>query len=420
MFCRYCGNDIAGDSVFCEVCGKRLKDEQVNQAPVMQEPTQYDTNSPLYYYNAQADTKPLDQGIKREYHASKYEKMSGFSGSLPPIDSTPAPKIEYKRAPDEPIKPKKEKRGVVPYILLPIGYMISSLFSVAFQLIGVNIYDLIVNSVLFDSDFRFGSVYWSIYYLVYDIATAIPYLGILVLFSLCCKGIYKKAMFIGSTYVGSTGGILSTVFSVIAGYIILYTSGFHYYESQATFTLIMSISAFVSIIICPVFALLWFMWTQKYTVKKEEKTCPVKLILPCIFLGFYGILALGLQLLSNLAIQPALCDLFGEYSYNFASNVASLITTSVSYVCLFLLAIACKGGYRKVTFIGSFFISRAIFSFVPNLVSLIAAMIDKSELWYSGAGIVGQVIQYLIAIPVAIVIYILLNRYTVEKINKKA
>lgn len=414
MFCRYCGNDIAGDSVFCEVCGKRLKDEQVNQAPVMQEPTQYDTNSPLYYYNAQADTKPLDQGIKREYHASKYEKMSGFSGSLPPIDSTSAPKIEYKRAPDEPIKPKKKKRGIVPYILLPVCYLVSSIFSIICMLIGTNIYDLITRG----DDFRGGLVYWSIYYLISNISNVLPYIIVIILFSLCCKGIYKKAMFVGSTYVGQIGGIISTILSVISGYVVLYTTGFHNWESQSTFTTATAVCSIISLVICPMVAFLFFLWSQKYTVKKEEKTRPVKLILPCVFLAFYGVLALGFLLLANLAIQPALCDLFGDYSFNFASNVAYLITTSVSYICLFILAIACKGGYRKVAFIGSFFFSRSILCFLPNLVQVIGTMIDES--WYTGANIVGQVIQYLIAIPVAIVIYILLNRYEVEKINKKA
>ncbi len=418
MFCRYCGNDIAGDSVFCEVCGKRLKEETVAPAPVFEEPVQYDTNSPLYYYNnPTAQTNP---STSREYHASKYERMSGFSGSLPNEPHEPSQKIEYKRAPDEPIKPKKKKgKGKLPYILLPVAGIVSSIISTIFQLIGVNVYSAIVHECFIDSDFSYSFLYWSIYSLVSGLTGVIPYVIAIVLFSLCCKGIYKKAMFVGSIYTGQIGGILASFFSVIVGYIILFTKGFYTYESQSIYTAVISFSNIISLIICTLVALLFFLWSQKYTVRKEEKTRPVKLVVPCILLAVYGVLSLGLEMLANLVLQPAFDELFnGDYTYNFASNVAHLITTSISLVCLFLMALACKGGYRKVAFIGSFKFAIPICAFFMNFITVIGTLINDD--WYTGAVYVGQVIQYICAIPVAIIIYILLNRYTVEKIKKRA
>ncbi len=418
MFCRYCGNDIAGDSVFCEVCGKRLKEETVAPAPVFEETVQYDTNSPLYYYNN--PTAQTNSSTSREFHASKYERMSGFSGSLPNEPHEPPQKIEYKRAPDEPIKPKKKKRGVVPYILLPVAVIVSSIISTISQLIGTNVFSAIVNESFIDSDFRYSFLYWSIYNLISSFTGVIPYVIAIVLFSLCCKGFYKKTLFVGSVYTGQIGGILASFFSVIIGYIILFTKGFYTFESQSIYTAVTSFSNIIScLIICPLIALLFFLWSQKYTVRKEEKTRPVKLVVPCVLMAIYSVLALGLVMLANLVLQPAFDELFnGDYTYNFASDVAHLITTGVSLVCLFLLALACKGGYRKVALIGSIKFATSICAVLLNFVIVIGTLINDS--WYTGAVYIGQVIQYLCAIPVAIIIYILLNRYTVEKIKKKA
>lgn len=418
MFCRYCGNDIAGDSVFCEVCGKKLKDEQVNQAPVMQEPTQYDTNSPLYYYNAQADTKPLDQGIKREYHASKYEKMSGFSGSLPPIDSTSAPKIEYKRAPDEPIKPKKEKgNGKLPYVLLPVGVVTSILVGVGISLLGSNITTGLINNYMMQSENPLLISYLSTF--LSNASGILPTLIILVLFSFCCKGFNQKSRFIGSYYASTVGGILSTILTVIIGYIILYSLGFYNSESMSIYSIVTFVCSGLSIIVIyPLLALMWFSLSEKYTVKKGEKVKLSKIILPCVFLGIYGLMCLAIKYINTL-IYENLYGLFGEYSHTFAFNVSSLITTSISLICLFLLALACKGGYRKLAFVGSFYFSKTILGAVSSAVAVPFAI--SGRLSIIGVGnVIGDCLQYALIIGLSIIIYILLNRYTVEKINKKA
>ncbi len=417
MFCRYCGNDIAGDSVFCEVCGKRLKDEQVNQAPVMKEPIQYDTNSPLYYYNAQADTKPLEHGINREYHATKYEKMSGFSGSLPPIDSTPAPKIEYKRAPDEPIKPKKEKRGVVPYILLPVAVVIAGVMA------------LLVGGL--SETVIYGTLNLDIYisFIVEFGLRTITYFLVMSLFSLCCKGINKKVRFILSGYAGLMGHFLVRILLVIIGYIILYAVGYHDYDSFEIFYTANVISQYIGILPCAVISLLWFVASEKYQINRLIKSKNSKLVVPAVLMAIYMFAAFLINGALNVIFARGLTDLFGEWGDNFAWRVAWLIVYAISYGLLFVCALASKGSYKKLTFVGSALFSIALFEpFVMIMEGILYGWLYNdiftgllnNKILDNLLCISLYVPQYLLAIPVAIVIYILLNRYEVEKTNKKA
>ncbi len=419
MFCRYCGNNIEGDSVFCEVCGKRLREEPVAQVPVVDKTTQLDTNSPLYYYNnAVADTKPLEQTMEREYHASKYERMSGFSGSLPNEPHEPSQKIEYKRAPDEPLKPKKKKgKGKLPYVLLPIGVVIAGVIAI---LTG-SLTELFVWQVL-DLDFYLAFVAESV-------LRTTTYLIILILFSLCCKGLNKKLRFVLSGYAGIMGHFLVRILLIIVGYIVLYAVGYHDYTGYEIFYTANQISEYLGIFPSAILSLIWFIASEKYEVNRQLKSKTSKKTVPAILLGVYMFIAFLINGVLNVVIARGLTDLFGEWGSNFAWRLAWLIVNAISIGLLFVFAIPCRGSYKKLTFVGSALFSIALFEPVMMLMDAIVygGLYDVFFEEITSFGIIENLLgssiyipQYLLAIPVAIIFYILLNRYTVEKIKKRA
>lgn len=443
MFCRYCGNNIEGDSVFCEVCGKRLREEPINQAPVNQQPVYQQTinqepvcySNPTPAYNApQAYEAPVAQLTQNNYSA-KYERITGYSGSLAneksaPAQSTaqynpePSPQVEYKSPTEAPSKKRKSKNKVLPFIMLPIAVAISTLVSFGtstlWAMLQAYIYDYFdiyssENPMMFTYIFSFLS----------NVIGILPPLIIMVLFSLCCKGINKKVRFIGSCYAAGVARIVGSVVNAIIICIINSTVGFYDIDSYTTYTLISAAcSLLINIIVLPMVALLWFAASEKYIVKKEIKTRPVKLILPCVFLGIYGLFCLAMHFI-NQSTYSLLYELFGEYNMfgdyglPISSSFSGVITTGVCLICLFLLALACKGGYRKLAFVGSVYFVSNITNAIPSLVTIPFA-IDRSITTQALGSIIGVCVQYLLIIGLSILIYLLLNRYQVEKIKKKA
>lgn len=415
MFCRYCGNDIAGDSIFCEVCGKRLKEEPVTQTPVIEETPQYEHDSPLYYYNNNSEeAKSPEQTYNREYHAGKYERMSGFSGSLPNEGANTAPKIEYKRVPEPPVKAKK-KRGIVPYILLPIAVVIAGVMA----LITGAFSEAFVWQVL-DLDSYIGLI------TEYILRTA-TYLIILVLFSLCCKGMNKKLKFILSGYAGLIGYLLVSILLIIVGYIVLYAVGYHDYDSFEIFYTANIISQYLGLLPCSVLSLVWFIASEKYEINRQLKSKTSEKVIPSVLLAVYMLVGFLINGLLKVVIARGLTDLFGEWGSNFAWRLAWLIVNAISIGLLFVCAIASRGSYKKLTFVGSALFSIALFEPVVMIFDSIIYGWLYEDFFMDISRFVDNLIcsslyipQYLLAIPIAIVIYILLNRYSVEKIKKKS
>ena len=83
-----------------------------------------------------------------------------------------------------------------------------------------------------------------------------------------------------------------------------------------------------------------------------------------------------------------------------------------------LLALACKGGYKKLAFVGSTFMAYAVISGIIGSIWFVINM------FYGTGGFINnyiyEVVIYALTIPVTIVIYILMNRHEVQKITEKA
>lgn len=386
MFCKYCGKNIDDDSMFCDGCGRRLKGETVET---------------VYVPEPVADSEYKNIPVAEE-SPQPYQQ---------PVIVNPAP-AQNAEIPDTPLTKKK---SIVPYILLPIAVLIGAFINTVTPLL-FGYLNGELSQVLIDLGYK-GLFVTSVSNFLSIASGILPTLVVLALFSLCCKGLNRKFRFISSFYAAGVGKIIATLVCVIAGYIILYVEGFHEIESANIYaTVILICSLLCVVIIYPLLSLMWFSLSEKYVVRKDKKNQPIKIILPCIFLGLYGLIVLGLTTV-NGAINISLQRLFGEYSVSFSLQVANLITTSISLVCLFLFALSCKGGYRKLSFIGSVFFSKAFFAAVGTAVSVPFTLINDVSTYALGAW-VGNFVQVFLIIALSIVLYILMNRYSVEKIQK--
>lgn len=417
MFCKYCGKVIDDDSVFCDGCGKNLKEKGAKTVyvPTTVKDNSYKTApeaSPKTQYTQPVKPNPVPQQSNDYTQAPRVEEKPQHFQQPVIVNPTPAQKAEI---PDTPLK---DKKSIVPYILLPIAVIIAVLVNTAMPLLTSLINNYLINNDFLGTDNFLTGIAFSNFS---SFASGIlPTLFVLVLFSLCCKGFNKKVRFISSFYAAGVGRIISTIISVIAGYIILYAVGFHDRESSNIYSGVVAVCELLTmLILLPLLASLWFAFSEKYTVNKEEKSQPVKIILPCIFIAVYVLINVILTFIVNLTWLK-LTELFGEYSNVFASDVLILITNSVSLILLFLFALACEGGYRKLAFVGSIYFAQAIFVPVSSLFMLIFSIISDGESsMYTLGNYIGIGVQTVLVITLSIVLYILMNRNVIEKIEKE-
>ncbi len=418
MFCKYCGKIIDDDSVFCDGCGKNLKEKGTKTVYVQTtvKDSSYKTApeaSPKTQYSQPVKPNPVPQQSNDYTQAPRVEKKTQDFQQPTMVNPTPTQKAEI---PDTPLK---EKKSIVPYILLPIAVIIASLVNTAMPLLT----GLIVNpiNVFLMNEVGVGPLTPTCLSSFLTTASGIlPTLIVLVLFSLCCKGFNKKFRFISSFYAAGVGSIILTIISVIIGYIILYAVGFYEMESMSIYsTIVLVCELFAVFILLPLLALLWFAMSEKYTVIKEEKSQPVKIVLPCIFIVIYGLMTCVFDYIQE-GMHISLYELFGEFSSSFAFRVSSLITTSAALIILFLFALACKGGYRKLTFIGSIYFARTVFSPLPNVFQFIFSIISEEDpiTMFQIGNTIGGCLKGILVIALSIVLYIMMNRYSVEKIKK--
>lgn len=417
MFCKYCGKVIDDDSVFCDGCGKNLKETGAKTVyvPTTVKDNSYKTApeaSPKPQYTQPVKPNPVPQQSNDYTGAPRVEKKTQDFQKPAMVNPTPTQKAEI---PDTPLK---QKKSIVPYILLPIAVLFAAFVNVGATLLMGWVKSELINNGVFVIENPLASS--SLSNLVSVISGILPTLIVLVLFSLCCKGLNRKFRFISSFYAAGVGNIISTIISVIIGYIILYAVGFYESESMSIYSTVVLVCEFLDVlIILPLLALLWFAMSEKYNVIKEEKSQPVKIILPCIFIVIYGLMTCVFDYIQE-GMHVSLYELFGEYSSSFAFRVSSLITTSAALIVLFLFALACKGGYRKLTFVGSIYFARTLFSPLTYVFQFIFSIISKEEpiTMFQIGNTIGGCLKGILVIALSIVLYIMMNRYSVEKIKK--
>lgn len=413
MFCKYCGKVIDDDSVFCDGCGKNLKETGAKTVyvPTTVKDNSYKTapeSSPKTQYTQPVKPNPVPQQRNDYTQAPRVEEKPQYFQQPARVNPTPTQKAEI---PDTPLT---QKKSIVPYILLPIAVLFS---------LGVSFFTSMASTIFtgfFTNEMGFEPVMsMAMSNLVTILINILPQLIPLILFSLCCKGANKKLRFIGSYYASQFAGYMAAlIFSVVAGYVMLYTIGFHNVEASTIYGGTNVVGGLINFFINPFVALLWFAMSEKYIVKKGEKNSGAMLIVQCVLIAVFGLIFYVLDN-SYGSIALLLNPLFGEYSITFSNNLAQLITLSVAYTIMFLIALAFKGGYRKLTFVGSFFFSRAMLKFVTPIVGFIGALIpNEGVVPYATSLIVGNCISGVIATALSIVLYILLNRYKIEKIKK--
>ena len=124
MFCKYCGKVIDDDSVFCDGCGKNLKETGAKTVyvPTTVKDNSYKTApeaSPKPQYTQPVQPNPVPQQRNDYTGAPRVEKKTQDFQNPATVNPTPTQKAEI---PDTPIT---QKKSIVPYILLPIAVLFS-------------------------------------------------------------------------------------------------------------------------------------------------------------------------------------------------------------------------------------------------------------------------------------------------------
>lgn len=371
MFCKYCGKVIDDDSVFCDGCGRQLTEEFAENAYIPE---------PSYDSGFDDNTESL------------WEKETVFQSPEQEFTLNGEKTI----TPDSPLIDKKSK---APYILLPIAVIIGAVASLSIDL-------LAFFTRWYTSEF--------ITELTNGIGILLNtgvHLIVLVLFSLCCKGANKRIRFIISGYVGMMGYIISSMLIIIVKSVFV-ISGRAFWSNLFLSSGIMYATYFIAVIPSALISLMWFASSEKYQINRNEKSKTISVVAPSILLVIFLVVTfITYWLKDNLLFKFLAGDVLVEYNdkYSLAKDVSNLIFSVISLGVLLLFSLACKGGYKKLIFVGSVFMADDIISGIVEGIFYI---------WSGGLPGVGRLIIVCLIIPATIGIYVLYNRYAVEKTNK--
>lgn len=371
MFCKYCGKVIDDDSVFCDGCGRQLKEEFAENAYIPE---------PSYDSGFDDNTESL------------WEKETVFQSPEQELTLNGEKTI----TPDSPLIDKKSK---APYILLPIAVIIGAVASLSIDLLAF-------------------STRWYTSEFITELTNGIGillntgvYLIVLVLFSLCCKGANKRIRFIISGYVGMMGYIISSMLIIIVESVFVIL-GRGFWSNLFLSSGIMYATYFIAVIPSALISLMWFASSEKNQVNRKEKSKTNSVVAPSILLAVFLVVMLIIYMFQNELVGGFLGrDIITDYSdkYWLVKQISNVIFKIFSLGVLLLFSLSCKGGDKKLIFVGSVYMAEAIISGIVEGIFYI---------WSGGLPGVGRLIIVCLIIPATIGIYVLYNRYSVEKIKK--
>lgn len=379
MFCKYCGNVIDGDSVFCKTCGKNITAEIQAQEPV--------TYNTVEQESVVVET-PCVEEVKQD-------------------DSEP--QVEYNESSKAPTKKRKFNLAA---LLLPLSMLVAGIT----KIIIANIPQHIVYIFSLDAFNNDESLYWIVNY-VFEGFSELFALGIIVLCALSCKGLTKRLVFVASAYAGSIAymfvsehyywrsllwGIIDYSVAEVFGYIIYILS------------IIMSFA--LSVII----AMLLFKKLSGYEPKplaEGKKGINIKkLILPC-----------GLIMVAQVLYRISFSIEGFIYDFELISEVEDLINivwpfvTYASITALLLVPIfIAKDKFKALTCLASAAFGYWIALWTPFvIVGEILTKDSTNDIYYDTVWALIRVGWSILVVVCGLGFYILLNRKEMEKVNKK-
>lgn len=306
-------------------------------------------------------------------------------------------------------KKKKSNNKVLPLILLPISMLVSGLIKVTIGFIP----DLI-SIIAGYKDYRMFYLGENICQFIGELATII----IVVLCSLCCKGIIKRLYFIGSAFVGSLAYILVAKYNLI--YHLMYCIFGSGDDDVAVIVayIVNALSVSICFVLAVVIAELFFKKLSNYeeasATEGKMKINIKNMLVPFAFIIGAMVLHKGSDIFSEYVVLPAIYDYnvrgvvgciwdFGIILLLAGVLVGSIFILKDKYRALTCVAAACMG--YNLTLWGLFeSIDYALNAFLglPDIVSTITYYV-----FYITAA--------LISVVLGIVFYILLNRKEMDK-----
>ena len=302
---------------------------------------------------------------------------------------------------------KKGNKKILPYILLPLSMFIAGVIKVTISVIP----DLVTL-------IGYGTLksYTDVWDSVCDTVSVIVFVVVIVLASLCCKGLTKKLHFIASACAGSlvyifTNNIKNIVYNVF---------------NEIDYDLAVILPYVFSALIVPVcfilavlVAELFFKKLSSYEEAPEiegKKSFDIKkMIIPAVLIMGVAVLQQGCIIFNDFVIDRAIEEYWKmtivDGVWNFGVNllligilVGSVFIVKDKYKALTCLASAC---------VGYSFVLRDIYAIAYSILYDMGFSFGILDLVWYGLAIIVAIIGAIIGIA----FYILLNRKEMKKIE---
>lgn len=301
----------------------------------------------------------------------------------------------------------------LPKIMLPVAMIVASLVSN----LPSTLYNMISPVLVSNVGLPFAGM--PIVGNIVSILGTIAYPVVLILFSLCCKGLVKKLWFIMSVYVGGIANIVLYFCSFVLSIIFMLVPSGEIYLQTTIYGIITAAGGFLSTALEIVVAFLFFNMITKYTEKdiSVEGMEPYKLkpVLPGIMIAVCGVI---------ISITGIACNLISKWlTLKFCSGTWDRISviqafnmfiTLVMWVTIIIAALFIKGKYQKLTFVGSVVAGRGLWSVTGSIQNIVTNIAPHFEYVFL---ILFGILFLVLGVVTGVIIFYILNKKEHVKIK---
>ncbi|MBQ8184018.1 MAG: hypothetical protein IJ025_09005 [Clostridia bacterium] len=308
----------------------------------------------------------------------------------------------------------QKKKSVLPYILLPVAMFVAQLINS-----GIVAVSMILGPIL-QTELGITPQASSLINSIGSIIGGVLYIAVIIAFSLCCKTLVKKVLFVTSTYVGAVSSVFSSCLMLVLFSIFFIIGEMPYTTQTLVISLVTSLNGILSSILAIAFAVIFFIAIDKYKEKRVEGEAPAfsfkKFLVPSILIVIVGVISLITNTVNELVPATILESTggFGNVWGSFVvTNATSLVGLIIFWGALIGLSFIIKDKYKRLTFICSTVSGRGIVDIITTIGSMLASLLPVAS---GGVNFIFRIIFFAISAAAGILIYILLNKKEYEKV----
>lgn len=312
----------------------------------------------------------------------------------------------------------KKKKGILPYILLPVSIITTVLFNFVGNLISNIILNLTYGLI---SD----GIHDVIFYCLIPMLFIVIQVAILFLFSLCCKGTVKKLRFVTSAVVGINAvKVLQVVGMLCINAICELLQSIEAWDIDKSFLIgfygiaIGLISLALECTVSLVVAIFFFKRMNRFEEKpldaENRQSIFRKLLKPIIIVVVTGIVVIvmeitGTLLSSHYTSSFADSYYFMDWQTNMLNNAVAIATQLAIWGTLIGMSLILKDKYKSFSLMGSFFLASmvaGITNFMCSVVSFFIPVFTDSLIYTIPVLVINNFATLVIVIP----IYLLMTK----------